>query len=516
MGFYGSRIPSFAERIPLASAIVYKEGEYAVAKVWNEQWGRWSRIAKSTDHASVIQALDGVFNILNIIVNSDIVTNKPIRFTTSEYVNINFLGHKIISNAGGMYAPTLSYQVPNGTFIVKNVIIDNQESVGDGITAGATDIYPKKVIIENVDVRNFTNHAFYFIMSDPTTSSDENTQHDIILKNIKAEACSSGSSNECLTVDNARKVIINNAEFIGNKIAYIVSSEVYINKLRYYTSDWGLSIRSRKSVCSEITADGTGSHAHLTIEPYVSVELVYQFDSCYIAVIQNFRGIGNSCRIMLRPYDDTYTIKHAVINNITQKQTPIHIEPSTDYGTVETLEIRNVKFIEYSFKYHILNIKNTSIKRLLIDGVELPGINATYTRAIYIENDKANREINAVIKSITRGIPYVGQSNDKGAGYGITGEIDIDPTLYNNFWQLTSGTSQPKLIRNSGTATITAGSTRVTVNHGLVSTPDKVHVTPLSDPGDRYWVENRTSTTFDIVLASPPSSDVIFSWYAEV
>jgi len=53
MGFYGSRIPPYAERIPLANAIVYREGNYAVAKVWNEQWGRWSKIAKSTDHTEV-------------------------------------------------------------------------------------------------------------------------------------------------------------------------------------------------------------------------------------------------------------------------------------------------------------------------------------------------------------------------------------------------------------------------------------------------------------------------------
>jgi len=70
--------------------------------------------------------------------------------------------------------------------------------------------------------------------------------------------------------------------------------------------------------------------------------------------------------------------------------------------------------------------------------------------------------------------------------------------------------------KNSGTATVSSGSTRVTVNHGLVDTPKKVHITPLSDPGDRYWVENRTPTSFDIVIATAPSSDVTFAWYAEV
>jgi len=69
---------------------------------------------------------------------------------------------------------------------------------------------------------------------------------------------------------------------------------------------------------------------------------------------------------------------------------------------------------------------------------------------------------------------------------------------------------------NRGTITITAGNTSVTVNHGLVSKPSNVLATPLGDPGDRYWIDNVTDTTFDIVLASAPTSDVTFSWYAEV
>jgi len=69
---------------------------------------------------------------------------------------------------------------------------------------------------------------------------------------------------------------------------------------------------------------------------------------------------------------------------------------------------------------------------------------------------------------------------------------------------------------NSGTATIAAGSTSVTVSHGLVTTPSKVLVTPISDPGDRYWVANIGSTSFDIVVATAPTVDIDFYWEAEV
>ena len=67
---------------------------------------------------------------------------------------------------------------------------------------------------------------------------------------------------------------------------------------------------------------------------------------------------------------------------------------------------------------------------------------------------------------------------------------------------------------NSGVATISAGSTRVTVTHNLIATPTKVLVTPLGNA--RVWVENITSTSFDIVTDAAPAADLQVSWYAEI
>jgi len=72
------------------------------------------------------------------------------------------------------------------------------------------------------------------------------------------------------------------------------------------------------------------------------------------------------------------------------------------------------------------------------------------------------------------------------------------------------------LTENSGTATIPAGSTSVTVEHGLASTPSKVIVTPIGDPGDRWWVANVGDTSFEIHVATAPSADIKFYWHAEV
>jgi len=67
---------------------------------------------------------------------------------------------------------------------------------------------------------------------------------------------------------------------------------------------------------------------------------------------------------------------------------------------------------------------------------------------------------------------------------------------------------------NSGTATIPAGQTRVTVSHGLALAPSKVLVTPYGNA--RVWVENITNTSFDIVTDTAPTADLTVAWYAEV
>ena len=70
------------------------------------------------------------------------------------------------------------------------------------------------------------------------------------------------------------------------------------------------------------------------------------------------------------------------------------------------------------------------------------------------------------------------------------------------------------LTHNSGTATITSGTTSVTVNHGLTATPTAITVTPSENIGD-VWVDSITSTSFTIHCETAPSSDVTVYWYAE-
>ena len=69
---------------------------------------------------------------------------------------------------------------------------------------------------------------------------------------------------------------------------------------------------------------------------------------------------------------------------------------------------------------------------------------------------------------------------------------------------------------NSGVASITANSTRVTVSHGLNNAPSKVLITPLGVPPGKLWVENITNTSFDIVTDTAPATNLPVAWYAEV
>jgi len=113
-------------------------------------------------------------------------------------------------------------------------------------------------------------------------------------------------------------------------------------------------------------------------------------------------------------------------------------------------------------------------------------------------------------------------------GDNANARVMITDNIFTNTWTrpiaLASGLRGIYIIRrnigylteNSGAATIPAGSTRVTVSHGLVATPTKFQITPLGQPPGKLWVENITSTSFDIVTDTAPTADLKVSWYAEV
>jgi hypothetical protein len=87
---------------------------------------------------------------------------------------------------------------------------------------------------------------------------------------------------------------------------------------------------------------------------------------------------------------------------------------------------------------------------------------------------------------------------------------------------VTIGSTNAYFMRNigypteaSGTATIAANATSVTVNHGLICKPSKVLVTPLAQSLGLIWVSGITSSQFTINTTTAPTEDLPVAWYAE-
>jgi len=104
-----------------------------------------------------------------------------------------------------------------------------------------------------------------------------------------------------------------------------------------------------------------------------------------------------------------------------------------------------------------------------------------------------------------------------GSGSRIIGnELSGYPTL---LYEVVAGVEIKRntgyVTENSGTATIAAGTTSVTVAHGLATTPTEVLVTPRDDIGD-VWVSARDGTNITINCDTAPAADVIVDWRAEI
>lgn len=115
--------------------------------------------------------------------------------------------------------------------------------------------------------------------------------------------------------------------------------------------------------------------------------------------------------------------------------------------------------------------------------------------------------------------------NEQGAGSGgnlITGNsFRVRGTLSSGFAIRVQGSgdlihgNKGMVSEASGTASIAAASSSVTVTHGLQGTPLRVILSPTVDPQQRYWVSAKGATTFTITLAAAAvTNPVVFDWRA--
>jgi hypothetical protein len=232
------------------------------------------------------------------------------------------------------------------------------------------------------------------------------------------------------------------------------------------------------------------------------------------------------------PVVDSYT-RNIVFRNIEVIANP----PSGDSAVVvggtdnQQVTLKDVRVVNQGagFGIHVIGTnKHVYLKRCRVEmppGSTAPSIrvvaSATY---VFIENCYMNTHItiteNSAYVFVRRNV--IESRTSISIGVWNTNMHVIEDNYVNQPITLTTG-AIAKIRRNigyatesSGVATISAGSTRVTVSHGLVKAPTKVFITPLAQPLGKLWVENITSTSFDIVTDVVPATDLRVAWYVEV
>jgi hypothetical protein len=108
-------------------------------------------------------------------------------------------------------------------------------------------------------------------------------------------------------------------------------------------------------------------------------------------------------------------------------------------------------------------------------------------------------------------------SNDTTNGFAILNKKNLEGYLITNGNTSEITANAIKYTGNTGTATITNGTTNIDVTHNMLNTPaaDQINVTPTNNLGTatKYWISDITATTFRInVDQDPGPSTATFSW----
>jgi hypothetical protein len=162
---------------------------------------------------------------------------------------------------------------------------------------------------------------------------------------------------------------------------------------------------------------------------------------------------------------------------------------------------------------------------LILDGVDASNPLTRNNRVVFasmvskyvrFKNNAYNNTV--IVRQSPNGVPTIDDSN---AGPGNTIIVEPGSRLWSQAEAGKIAAAKCRVIdlrpgaSATGTATIPAGSTSVTVNHDLLAAPSKVLATPTANLG-AVWVENITSTSFTICCSTAPPADTTVYWYAEI
>jgi parallel beta-helix repeat protein len=294
-----------------------------------------------------------------------------------------------------------------------------------------------------------------------------------------------------ITVWQARPValvgnIIRNAQrgiFLGNPLQSSISDNV-INNNEVNEENYGIYIQGALG-CS-LKGNAVRGNPSYTYGIYWST--VGAFSDC--SIVGNIIGtcLYGIYRVGVR---NVFAENVLLLNN----RHAIYISPATAYCL----------FIGNRFYNNGLESDN------VYDDIYVDSTSAAYSYGLHFINgqsinDGANRVKNHI--EFTAYTNYMMVVNNRAVGIRslLINTIPVNSVVKNNIGYITE---------NSGTATIPANSTSVTVAHGLSATPSKVVVTPRGNIGS-VWVSARDATNITINCSTAPTVDTIVDWYAEV
>jgi len=468
--YWGSkRIAALGEEkpVPPYSAIVYKEGDEVRAEDWK---GR--KIASGeagVDDASVIQgAIDnlpsggicflraGIYNI-----SSTITINKDSIWLKGEGPH-TYYGKEFgttLRSAGAN--PIL--EIPSVSLRTHEVTISDVELDGNDLNINilkATDA--DNLRLERVVVRNAHGYGIYL----------ENVWVKSQLLNVIVAETDSG-----IYMEGCSHVTLINAGASARDNGYALK----------LTNSGGIRI-------IDFHTEGIGANAYG----------IYISGGSHIFITQS----------EIRPGENSYGI-------YASDSKKILITSSIIFNVAQGIELNGVK-------YH--NICGNVISSVKNDGIKITGTyggciigNVIYGcdgSGIHLENIWVEVvSNNRVTDNAGKGLTIIGGSDHRilcNIFSGNTADVDID-----NITKHAYINNRPELTKSAGTATFSGDgtTTQFSIAHGLVSTPTKIQVTPMTaDAASDFYVTADDTNIYVNYKSAPPSGtdNLKFSWYAEV
>jgi len=465
---------------PLASAIVYQAKGKTIARVWDENQERWKRIAQKkagVDDASVIQsALDSLTSGRTwkerVVLKGDFVIAQQL--TLSSYLVLHVFGKMKLADGADVHMLSIPSDAKhieikyahfdgNKANQTQNVNIINTIE-GEGVLENIT---IKSCLFENAkyhalntdDWENCLISNCKFVNGDYVPIRLHSTENVRVINNtIEAK----GNVYAGIYIDGRNNVIAGNTIVVDNNAVPAIR----------YAPDGTYEVRGNRIVKNTLIGSSrTGLGIHVEGDYTHSNAIIgnkfYDFYIGISSLTENNKVIGNT----FYNVDRGINIGSAAIGNI--------IKSNTFRGTSESPIDFAIRFYSSSYNQVVANQFN-------------------YCNYGYYEQDAAdyNLIINNVFRNTTNPITIVGVNTIVRRNIGYTTE-------------------------NSGTATFSGdgSTTQFSIEHGLVSTPSKVQVTPMSSDaaGDFYVTADDTYIYINYSTAPPSGTDnVKVSWQAEV